>query len=118
MHDAQSPDHQIYAEELADLPPNVRVRLLYPECVDPVYCTEELERMVAHYADLDAWAYGPAGLIALAQETYTDNPRLRVEYFKTSANPRGDVAAEGTTRFTSSGAESDNTGETLLEQVD
>ncbi len=118
VHYAQSPDHQIYAEELADLPPNVRVRLLYPECGDPVYCTEELERVVAHYADVDAWACGPAGLIELVQETYTDNPRLRVEYFKTSTKPRGDVAAEGTTRFTSSGAESENTGETLLEQAE
>lgn len=118
VHYAQSPDHQIYAEELGDLPPNVHVRLLYPECGDPVYCTEELEGMVANYADLDAWACGPAGLIELVQDTYADNERLRVEYFKTSTKPRADVEAEGSTRFTDSGEESDNTGETLLEQAE
>ncbi|HEX5087515.1 MAG TPA: iron-sulfur cluster-binding domain-containing protein, partial [Nocardioides sp.] len=118
VHYAQSPDHQIYAEELADLPPNIHVRLLYPECGDPVYCTEELAEMVPAYADLHTWACGPAGLIELIQETYADNPRLRIEYFKTSTKPRSDVVAEGSTTFTASGEESDNTGETLLEQAE
>jgi ferredoxin-NADP reductase len=118
VHYAQSPDHQIYAEELSDLPPNVRVRLLYPECGDPFYCTDELERMVEGYAGLDTWACGPAGLIELVQETYADNPRLRVEYFKTSTKPREDLEVEGTTRFTASGEESDNSGQTLLEQAE
>ena len=118
VHYAQSPDHQIYAEELADLPPNIHVRLLYPECGDPVYCTEELAGMVADYADLDTWACGPAGLIELVQQTYADNPRLRVEYFKTSTKPRSDLDAEGTTRFTASGEESENSGDTLLEQAE
>ena len=118
VHYAQSPDHQIYAEELADLPPNIHVRLLYPECGDPAYTTDELAGMVANYADLDTWACGPAGLIELVQGTFTDNPRLRVEYFKTSTKPRGDVEAEGTTRFAASGEESTNTGQTLLEQAE
>jgi stearoyl-CoA 9-desaturase NADPH oxidoreductase len=118
VHYAQSPDHQIYAAELADLPPNVHVRLLYPECGDAFYCTEELGRMVPGYADLDTWACGPAGLIELVQQTYADNPRLRVEYFKTSTKPRGDVEAEGRTQFTASGESSDNTGATLLEQAE
>ena len=99
VHYAQSPDHQIYAEELADLPPNIHVRLLYPECGDPAYTTDELAGMVANYADLDTWACGPAGLIELVQDTFADNPRLRVEYFKTSTKPRGDVEAEGTTQL-------------------
>ena len=118
VHYAQSPDHQIYAEELADLPPNVRVRLIYPECGDPVYCTEELAGMVENYAELDTWACGPGGLIELIQDTYADNPRLRVEYFKTSTKPREDLDAEGTTRFAASGVESENSGQTLLEQAE
>jgi stearoyl-CoA 9-desaturase NADPH oxidoreductase len=118
VHYAQSPDHQIYAEELEDLPPNVHVRLLYPECGDPVYTTQELAAMVPNHAELDTWACGPAGLIGLVQATYADNPRLRVEYFKTSTKPREDVEAEGTTRFTASGEESPNTGDTLLEQAE
>jgi ferredoxin-NADP reductase len=118
VHYAQSPDHQIYAEELADLPPNIHVRLLYPECGDPFYCTEELERMVEGYASLDTWACGPAGLIELVQDTYADNPRLRVEYFKTSTKPREDLEVEGSTKFTASGEESENSGQTLLEQAE
>jgi ferredoxin len=74
--------------------------------------------MVANYAGLDTWACGPAGLIELVQETYADNPRLRVEYFKTSTKPRGDLDVEGTTRFTASGEESENSGDTLLEQAE
>ena len=118
VHYAQSPDHQIYAEELADLPPNVRVRLIYPECGDPVFSTEELAGMVPNYASLETWACGPAGLIELVQDTYADNPRLRVEYFKTSTKPREDVEVEGSTTFAASGVESENTGQTLLEQAE
>jgi stearoyl-CoA 9-desaturase NADPH oxidoreductase len=118
IHYAQSPDHQIFAEELADLPPNVRVRLLYPECGDPAYTTDELSGMVANHANLDTWACGPGGLIELIQETYAENERLRVEYFKTSTRPGGDVVAEGTTTFVASGEESENTGDTLLDQAE
>ena len=117
LHYAQSPDHQIYAEELADLPPNVHVRLVYPECGDPVYCTEELAAMVPHYADVDTWACGPAGLIERVQETFVDNPRLRVEYFKTST--LGAVeGATGRTRFAKADLEAENSGQTLLEQAE
>jgi ferredoxin-NADP reductase len=118
VHYAQSPDHQIYAEELADLPPHVRVRLIYPECGDPVFSTEELAAMVPNYASVDTWACGPAGLIELVQETYADSDKLRVEYFKTSTKPRGDVEAEGSTSFARSGVESENSGQTLLEQAE
>jgi ferredoxin-NADP reductase len=117
LHYAQSPDHQIFAEELADLPPNVHVRLVYPECGDPVFCTEELARMLPHHADVDTWACGPAGLIERVQETFADNPRLRVEYFKTST--LGAVeGAEGRTRFAKADVEAENTGQTLLEQAE
>jgi stearoyl-CoA 9-desaturase NADPH oxidoreductase len=74
--------------------------------------------MVPGYADLDTWACGPGGLIELIQETFSDNERLRVEYFKTSTKPRSDIEAEGSTRFTASGEESDNAGDTLLEQAE
>jgi ferredoxin-NADP reductase len=118
VHYAQSPDHQIYAAELRDLPPNVKVRLLYPECGDPAYTTEELRGLVPEFADLDTWACGPAGLIELVQETYAGNERLKVEYFKTSTKPAADVEAEGSTEFAASGKESANEGATLLEQAE
>ena len=117
VHYAQSTDHQIYATELADLPPNVRVHLLYPESGDPAYTTDELARLLPAYADVDTWACGPAGLIERVQETFTDNPRLRVEYFKTSTLKPLE-SAEGRTRFDRAGEESDNTGDTLLEQAE
>jgi len=117
LHYAQSPDHQIYARELAELPPNVHVRLVYPECGDPFYSTEELARILPSYADVDTWACGPAGLIELIQETYAENPRLRVEYFKTSTlKPLED--AEGSTLFARSDKQTENTGAPLLEQAE
>ena len=118
LHYAQSPDHQIYAAELADLPPNVHVHLVYPEAgTGAFYCTEELARILPAYADVDTWACGPAGLIGLVQETFADNPRLRVEFFKTSTLRPVD-GAEGRTRFDRAGAEAENSGATLLEQAE
>ena len=118
LHYAQSPDHQIYADELADLPPNVHVHLVYPDCGQGAfYCTEELARILPAYADVDTWACGPGGLIELVQETYAENPRLRVEYFKTSTL-RPVEGAEGRTRFERSAVEGENSGATLLEQAE
>jgi ferredoxin-NADP reductase len=117
LHYAQSADHQIFADELADLPPNDHVHLLYPESGDAFYCTDELSRILPGYADVDTWACGPAGLIELVQDTFVDNPRLRVEYFKTSTL-RPVEGAEGRTLFDRSGQESDNGGTTLLEQAE
>jgi len=117
LHYAQSADHQIYAAELADLPPNVRVHLLYPESGDPAYTTDELARLLPAYADVDTWACGPAGLIERVQETFLDNPRLRIEYFKTSTLKPVD-GATGSTRFDRAGQQSENTGATLLEQAE
>jgi ferredoxin-NADP reductase len=118
VHYAQSPEHQIFAEELADLPPNVHVHLLYPESGDPVYTTDELAKLLPEHADVDTWACGPAGLIERIQDTYAENPRLRVEYFKTSTL-RGVIDdAEGRTRYARAGLEAENTGDTLLEQAE
>ncbi len=118
LHYAQSPDHQIYADELAELPPNVHVHLVYPEAgTGAFYSTAELARILPGYADVDTWACGPAGLIELVQETFAENPRLRVEYFKTSTLQPVE-GAEGRTRFDRSGEEAENNGATLLEQAE
>ena len=117
LHYAQSTDHQIYADELAQLPPNVRVHLLYPESGDPAYTTEELARLVPGHGEVDTWACGPGGLIEKVQETFADNPRLRVEYFKTSTLKPVE-GASGVTRFDRAGQESENSGATLLEQAE
>ena len=118
LHYAQSPDHQIYADELADLPPNVHVHLIYPEAgMGAFYCTDGLARILPSYSEVDTWACGPAGLIELVQDSFADNPRLRVEYFKTSTLRPVD-GAEGRTLFARSGKKSDNDGTTLLEQAE
>jgi ferredoxin-NADP reductase len=117
LHYAQSPDHQIFAEELADLPPNVHMHLVYPESGDAFFSSEELARILPDFAGTDTWACGPAGLIELVQETFAENPRLRVEYFKTSTLGPVD-GAEGRTRFARSDVETENSGETLLEQAE
>lgn len=118
VHYAQSADHQIYADELAALPPHVKVHLLHPDSGSHAfYSTAELARIVPEYADVDTWACGPAGLIEAVQETYAGNARLRVEYFKTSTLKPLD-GAQGRTRFENAEVESENTGVTLLEQAE
>lgn len=126
LHFAQSPDHQIYAEELAALPPNIRVHLVHGH---HLFRVDHLERLVPAYRDTDTWVCGPAGLVEKIQAAYdteveegaqrpSRHPRLRVEFFKlaTLASPTDD--ATGTITFTRAGQEAENTGATLLEQAE
>lgn len=118
LHYAQSREHQIYADELAALPPHVKVHLRYPDAGEHAYySTEELARILPEHAEVDTWVCGPAGLVQLVQQTYAENPRLRVEYFTTSTLAPIE-GVEGRTRFDRAGQESENTGATLLEQAE
>jgi ferredoxin-NADP reductase len=116
LHYAQSPEHQIFADELADLPPNVHLRLVYPEQGGRPFTPTELAAFVPDYRDVDTWACGPAGLIEKVEAAYAGSDRLRVEYFKPPVVASG--TAEGTVSFTRSGASAANTGATLLEQAE
>lgn len=119
VHYAQSPAHQIFAEELADVARSgygVDVHLLHPELGDPALSPAWLERLVPGYRDVPTWACGPAPLINAVQAAYDGSPALRVEYFKPPAVSTG--AAEGDVAFTRSGATAANTGATLLEQAE
>lgn len=119
VHYAQSPDHQIFADELAAIARDeegVDVHLLYPESGDPAFTAEGLADLVADHHDVDTWACGPAGLIALVQAAYEGSDRLRVEFFKTPLVSTGN--AEGDVSFTRTGAGAANTGATLLEQAE
>ncbi len=130
LHYAQSRDHQIYAEELAALPPNVRVHLVYPETGGRFFTPMELERLVPGFRDIDTWACGPAGLIEKVQAAYdpavveegaqrpSRNPKLRVEFFKLATLAPPNEGATGTVSFTRSGTEGENSGATLLEQAE
>jgi ferredoxin-NADP reductase len=124
LHYAQSPAHQIFADELADLPPNVHLHLVYPEAAGPgaerldrrFFTPMELGRLVPDYLDVDTWACGPAGLIEKVQSAYAESDKLRVEFFRTPVFSTG--TAEGDITFKKAGTSSANTGATLLEQAE
>lgn len=116
LHYAQSPAHQIFAEELAALPPNVHVHLVYPEQGGRNLSAMELERIVPDFEHVDTWACGPAGLIGAVQAAYDGNDRLRVEFFKAPTVSTG--TAEGDITFTKADTTAPNSGATLLEQAE
>jgi len=131
LHYAQSPEHQIFAEELADIARTgygVDLHLLHPELGDPHLSPAFLARLVPGYRDVPTWACGPAPLIEAVQGAYvcpeeardepsrrTGSDALRVEYFKP---PRVTGTAGGEIAFERTGTAVANTGETLLEQAE
>ncbi|MGA9746238.1 MAG: ferredoxin reductase [Nocardioides sp.] len=119
LHYAQSPEHQIYAEELELIGRSgygVDVHLLHPELGDPSLSPAYLERLVPGYRDVPTWACGPAPLIEAVQAAYDGSQELRVEYFKTPTVATGD--AEGAVTFEKAGTTAANSGATLLEQAE
>jgi ferredoxin-NADP reductase len=125
VHYARSPEHQIFAEELATLRGGgygVDLHLLHPELGDPALSPMWLERVVPGYRDVPTWACGPAPLMDAVHGAYgvepgmpADGP-LRVEYFTPPASARGD--AGGAIRFTRSGRTTGNDGSVLLDQAE
>ncbi|CAM3322769.1 ferredoxin reductase [Nocardioides dubius] len=119
VHYAQSPEHQIYADELAEIKRagyGIDVHLLHPELGDPAFSPAWLSRLVPDFADVDTWACGPAPLIEAVRAAYDGSEALRVEYFKPPRNTAG--AAGGQVAFARSGKAAENTGATLLEQAE
>jgi len=122
LHYARSPEDQIFATELAEIAAgdnHVDVHLRYG---DHVFSELELRRLVPDFRDVDTWACGPGGLIALVTAAYdvevgsSAASRLRVEYFKPPTT--GSATAEGQVSFSRSGAGAANTGASLLEQAE
>jgi ferredoxin-NADP reductase len=119
LHYAQSPEHQIFADELDAARRSgygLDVHLLHPELGDPALSPAFLERLVPGYRDLPTWACGPAPLISAVQAAYDGSDQLRVEYFRAPVATAGD--AEGEVSFSRSGATAPNTGASLLEQAE
>lgn len=125
IHYAQSPEHQIFAEELADVARSghgTDMHLLHPELGDPALSPAWLERVVPGFRDVPTWACGPAPLIEAVRAAYTapgaDEPAdtLRLEYFKPPRVSAGQPGGEVT--FTRSGKTAANTGATLLDQAE
>ena len=119
LHDARSPEHQIFAAELDEVRRSghgIDVHLLHPELGDPNLSPAFLERLVPGYRDVPTWACGPAPMIEAVRAAYDGSEQLRVEYFQP---PRtSGASAEGDVAFARSGIEAPNSGATLLEQAE
>ncbi len=119
LHYAQSPRHQIFAEELAAVAASghgTELHLLHPELGDPALSPAWLERLVPGYREVPTWACGPAPLIEAVRGAYDGSEALHVEYFKAPRTGGGEAGGEVT--FTRSGRTAPNTGESLLAQAE
>ncbi len=132
IHYAQSPEHQIFASELADVAASgngIDLHLLHPELGDPSLSPAWLERTVPGYRHVPTWACGPAPLMEAVHGAYArpgearnePSPRdgseaLHVEYFKPPRAGGGNAGGEVT--FARSGTSAPNTGESLLAQAE
>ncbi|WP_203338409.1 ferredoxin reductase [Nocardioides limicola] len=119
LHYAQSPEHQIFRDELAQVATSgygIDLHLVYPETGGRFFTPMELERLVPGFRDVDTFAVGPAGLIEKVQAAYEGSDKLRVEYFKAPAVSNG--STEGDITFTRTGTSAANSGTTLLEQAE
>lgn len=125
LHFARSAEDQIFASELAEISAadnDVSVHLRHG---DRVFSEFELRRLVPDFRTTDTWLCGPAGLVDLVRDAYTDaagelSPRLRMEFFKPAVarSARPGEAVEGEVSFTRSGKSAAATGASLLEQAE
>jgi ferredoxin-NADP reductase len=119
VHYAQSPEHQIFADELDTIRRSghgVDVHLLHPELGDPALSPAWLERLVPGYREVPTWACGPAPLMEAVQGAYEGADSLHVEYSKPPRTATGDTG--GQVEFTRSGRAGANSGASLLEQAE
>lgn len=120
LHYAQSPELQIFADELAEWSAAdnaVDVHLVHPESGGAYFTAEELGKLVPDHREIDTWACGPAGLIEKVQDAYESSDRLRVEFFKTPII-KNTESAEGSVTFTRAGKAAANDGAPLLAQAE
>ena len=87
LHYAQSPDHQIYADELADLPPNVHVHLRLPRGRRPARSTAPTS-WPGSSRSTPTSTPGPAGRPASSSWCRTPSPTTRGCGWSTSRPPR------------------------------
>jgi ferredoxin-NADP reductase len=118
LHYSQSPQHQIFAAELADVATTgygVDLHLLHPELGDPALTPMLLEKLIENFKDVATWACGPAPLIEAVKAAYEGSDALRVEYFQP---PKVSGKAGGEVTFANAGTSAENSGETLLVQAE
>ena len=127
LHYARTPDHTIFASELADAAESYAfadVVVVHTRTsgdgLSGRFCAEHLRTVAPDFAEVPTYACGPAGLVERVQRLYDDADAaelLRVERFKTPAIA-ADPTAEGVVKFRDSGVHRHNTGQTLLEQAE
>jgi ferredoxin-NADP reductase len=118
LHYAQSEDHQIFKDELAEISQQgygIDLHLVYPEAGGRNFSPMELERIVPGFRDVDTWLCGPAGLVNAVTPAYEGSDKLRVEYFKP---PTFSGVAGGEVSFAKSGVAAENSGDNILEQAE
>ena len=121
LHYSQSPEHTIFADELAEIAEhrnNIDVTVVHTRNGGQRFTEDQLKMIAPDYAGTDTFACGPAGLIGQVQENYKDSDRLKVEYFKTSAITVDPNDVTGNVSFATSGKQAENSGATLLEQAE
>ena len=121
LHYSQSPEHTIFADELAEIAEhrnNIDVTVVHTRNGGQRFTEDQLKMIAPDYAGTDTFACGPAGLIGQVQENYKDSDRLKVEYFKTSAITVDPNDVAGNVSFATSGKQAENSGATLLEQAE
>ena len=119
LHYSQSPQHTIFRDELTALARrgDIDLHVVHTRAGGTRFTRDRLAELVPDYAETDAFACGPAGLVEQIRGAYVDNDRLKVEYFKTSTLSN-DGPAEGSISFTTAGQQAANSGATLLEQAE
>lgn len=118
LHYAQSPEHQIFADELAQLREagyGLDIHLVYPEQGGRNFSVAEMERLVPGFRDVDTWLCGPPGLVNAVQAAYDGSDKLRTEFFQP---PKRSGVAGGELAFEKAGVAVENKGDSILEQAE
>lgn len=125
LHFARGAEDQIFADELAAIAEadnGVEVHLRHGEAT---FSEFELRRLVPDFRSTDTWLCGPAGLVDLVTDAFTDgsgevSPRLRMEFFKpvVARAARAGEEVAGEIAFTRAGRTVPANGTTLLEQAE
>ncbi|MGH3648013.1 MAG: ferredoxin reductase [Micromonosporaceae bacterium] len=129
LHYAFTPDHVIYADELAQLAawhPNVTLLRAYTESdggeLQGLFSRDHLFEAVPDYADAETYLCGPPPLMRAVENLWTEDglaDRLHTEQFVTAPPaPAAGAAATGTVSFTRSDTNASNDGRSLLEQAE
>ncbi|MGH3738658.1 MAG: ferredoxin reductase [Micromonosporaceae bacterium] len=128
LHYAFTPEHLIYADELAQLAawhPNVTLVRAYTESnrgeLRGLFHRDHLFEAVPDYAEAETFLCGPPPLMRAVENLWTEEglaDRLHQERFVTAPPPTPSGEVTGTVSFARSRAASPNDGRSLLEQAE